>query len=119
MGLHQDLLDKLRVIASDLSEEDVAKLQEIALSLATPLPEPLPPPFPSPGVDVNKIFTYHPPRPDQVPRYEEIRARALDFAIYIVTHTPGSAEQTLAIRDLQRCVMMANAAIAINEADGG
>lgn len=67
--------------------------------------------------DLEKIFTYHPPKGDQTQRYETIRAYALEFAKLIRDLTPRSAEQTLAIRDVQRAVMMANAAIAINESE--
>ena len=66
-------------------------------------------------MDIANTFTYHAPKPDQLPRYEAIRSVARDFAQLIVASTPQSPEQTLALRDLQRCVMMANAAIAINE----
>jgi hypothetical protein len=68
-------------------------------------------------MNIEQTFRYHAPKPDQVPRYEEIRAAAREFARLLVASTPQSAEQTLALRDLQRCVMMANAAIAINEAE--
>lgn len=70
-------------------------------------------------IDVEKIFTYHPPKADQIPRYNALRMEAKGLAERIIALTPVSAEQTLAIRKLQECVMWANASIAINEAEGG
>ena len=60
-------------------------------------------------------FTYHPPVGNQGDRYSSIRNAGLEFARFINEVTPASPEQTLAIRDVQRAVMMANAAIALNE----
>lgn len=66
-------------------------------------------------MNIEQVFTYHAPKGTQQGRYERIRAEARAFAQTLLDCTPASAEQTLALRDLQRCVMMANAAIAINE----
>ena len=68
-----------------------------------------------PYLDLDQIFTYHPPFGDQADRYAKLRAAAKAYAELVVELTPASAEQTLAIRDIQRAAMMANAAIAINE----
>lgn len=65
--------------------------------------------------DVDNTFTYHAPKGDQTERYQRIREDAKRLAKTIQECTPASAEQTLALRDVQRGVMMANAAIAINE----
>ena len=69
-----------------------------------------------PAFDIENTFTYHAPQGTQAERYVEIRDMAKQLAICISDLTPPSAEQTLALRDVQRAVMMANAAIAINEA---
>lgn len=66
-------------------------------------------------LDLDNLFTYHPPFGTQLERYQSIRAAAKSFAEAIVDFTPASPEQTLAIRDVQRATMMANAAIALNE----
>ncbi len=66
-------------------------------------------------MDIDNIFVYHRPFGDQPDRYVALREKAKELARLIQSLTPASAEQTLAMRDLQRCVMMANAAIAINE----
>lgn len=67
--------------------------------------------------DLARMFTYHAPRPDQVPRYEALRAAGLEMALSVRRHTPPSAEQTLAVRAIQQAVMLANAAIAIHEVE--
>ena len=66
-------------------------------------------------MDINNTFTYHAPFGTQQARYVAIREKAKELAEVIVASSPASAEQTLALRDIQRGVMMANAAIAINE----
>lgn len=62
--------------------------------------------------DLDNRFTYHPPTPEQVPVYEDIRARARAFGIFIVANTPPSREQSLAITHLEEAVMWANAGLA-------
>lgn len=66
-------------------------------------------------LDLDNIFTYHPPVGDQSEKYQKLREKAKEYAQLIVDLTPQSAEQTLAIRKVQEASMMANAAIAINE----
>lgn len=63
------------------------------------------------------MFTYHPPKADQVERYQRIRDAALAFAMEVLSCSPESAERTLAIRHIQHASMMSNAAIAIHEAE--
>ena len=62
-----------------------------------------------------KDFSYHPPKDDQVSRYEHIRGQAHWFACVISGNTPPSREQSLALTALEEAVMWANAAIARNE----
>lgn len=64
---------------------------------------------------IESDFTYHPPKGDQVERYAMIRAAAKTLAHDIVTITPESREQSLALTNLEQAVMWANAAIARNE----
>jgi hypothetical protein len=65
-------------------------------------------------MDINNIFTYHSPTPEQLPKYEAIRAKAKELGLVIVENTPPSADQTAAIRLLREAVMTANAAIALD-----
>lgn len=57
-------------------------------------------------------FTYHPPKPEQQPKYAAIRDKAKEFALLIVDLTPASREQSLAITSLEDVVAKANAAIS-------
>lgn len=65
--------------------------------------------------NLNANFTYHPPKPDQLLRYEEIRKNGLVFAELIVKDCPPSRERSLALTALENAIMWANAAIARNE----
>lgn len=60
-------------------------------------------------------FTYHAPVRDQAARYEGMRAAAKQLAEHIVTVTPESREQSLALTALDEVVFYANAAIARRE----
>lgn len=60
-------------------------------------------------------YTYHSPKDDQASRYVEIREAAKTLAWIIVTRSPASREQSVALTHLDEVVMNANAAIARNE----
>ena len=64
---------------------------------------------------IDNNFRYHPPSGDQPKRYEMIREEARKFAIKLARMCPQSRELSLAMTDLEDCVMHANAAIARNE----
>lgn len=64
---------------------------------------------------IQKVFTYHPPKGDQAERYVRLRESAQVFAETIATLTPESREQSIALTKLEEAVMAANAAIARNE----
>ena len=64
---------------------------------------------------IDNNFRYHPPSGDQPKRYEIIREQARNFAIKLARLCPQSRELSLAMTDLEDCVMHANAAIARNE----
>ncbi len=72
-------------------------------------------PTPKQVEQIQNNFTYHPPKGDQLERYPMIRAAGEKFAELIVTATPPSREQSLALTKLEEVVMWANAAIARNE----
>jgi len=69
------------------------------------------------AADYDNRFTYHPPRPElnQAARYESIREKARQFALYLADQCPESRELSLAITKLEEVVFWANAAIARNE----
>jgi hypothetical protein len=62
--------------------------------------------------DLDNRFTYHAPRPEQVPLYENVRATAKRFAEDINAWCPDGREKSLAITHLEEVVFWANAAIA-------
>lgn len=68
-----------------------------------------------PKLNVDNIFQYHAPHGDQAERYIALREKAKELAVLIQGSTPDSREQSVALTNLQQCVMWANAAIAINE----
>jgi hypothetical protein len=65
--------------------------------------------------ELDKRFTYHPPKGDQARRYELIRDNAKDFAELLDDLCPDSRELSLALTKLEEAVMWGNAAIARNE----
>ena len=65
--------------------------------------------------EIEKRFTYHPPKGDQAERYVKIRDKAKEFVELINELTPDSREKSLAFTRLEECVMWANASIARNE----
>jgi hypothetical protein len=64
---------------------------------------------------LEKTFTYHAPKADQVPRYNEIRDTAGRLAKLLLFVCPPTRERSLALTSLEEAVMWANAAIARNE----
>jgi hypothetical protein len=65
---------------------------------------------------LRRNYTYHAPKPDQIPRYEMIRSAAGDLAALLVTLCPPSRELSMALSALEVDVVMnANASIARNE----
>jgi len=72
-------------------------------------------PFKTTIEDVDHMFKYHAPKPDQVAKYEELREEACKFAQTILRLTPGCPDQTVAIRKVREAVMTANAAIALEK----
>jgi hypothetical protein len=65
-------------------------------------------------MDLEHVFNYHPPTPEQRPKYEELRQSAKDFAATIQRLTPNCADQWAALRHVREAVMTANAAIALD-----
>ena len=57
-------------------------------------------------------FIYHPPSPEQVIVYQELREKAKELAYFIRDNVPEGPDQTAALRKLRECVMTANSGIA-------
>lgn len=66
-------------------------------------------------VQLDRAFTYHPPKQDQVDRYQRLREQGKNLAEIIVTNCPPSEEQREALKMLSAAIMWANASIARNE----
>jgi hypothetical protein len=64
---------------------------------------------------INDSFTYHPPKPDQIPRYTALREQYRQTALMVAKYTPPGRERATALTQLQLSVMLANAAIACGE----
>ncbi len=63
--------------------------------------------------DLEKRFTYHPPKDlDTTEKYENIRGLAKEFAYFIKENVPAGREQALALTHLEETVMWSNAGIA-------
>ena len=61
---------------------------------------------------LDDVFSYHPPREDQIPKYTRIREGAKQFARVLAEECPECADTSAAMRKLREAVMTANAAIA-------
>ncbi len=66
--------------------------------------------------NLEEVFTYHPPTPEQQLDYIAIRAAAQTFGKVLLQHTPQCADQQAALRKLREAVMTANAAVALKGA---
>ncbi len=60
------------------------------------------------------LFSYHAPTPEQIPKYEAIRAGAKAFAKILMDNTIPGPDQSAALRLLREAVMTANASVALN-----
>jgi hypothetical protein len=61
---------------------------------------------------LDHVFTYHSPSPEQIPKYQAIRDSAKELSHIILEFTPTCPSQTTAIQLLRQAVMVANQAIA-------
>jgi hypothetical protein len=59
-------------------------------------------------------FTYHPVKPGQPEKYQEIRGEAKKLALLIADLCPESRERSIALTELESSVFWANASIARN-----
>jgi len=65
--------------------------------------------------NIEKLFTYHPPKEGQPERYALINTAARKLAEVIVYCTPPGADQSSAIRKVREARMTANAAISLED----
>lgn len=62
--------------------------------------------------DLLNRFSYHPPSGNKTAAYNEVRAKALEFAEFLNVTVPDGRELSLALTKLEEAVMWANAGIA-------
>lgn len=67
---------------------------------------------PGGNLDLDSVFTYHPPTEDQIPRYETLRATGRVMAQVIAELVPPGPERSTALARVREAVMWANAGIA-------
>lgn len=62
---------------------------------------------------IKNDFTYHHPTDkSQINKFETIRNRALDYAVYLTNNCPHGRELSLALTKLEEVVFWANASVA-------
>jgi hypothetical protein len=66
---------------------------------------------------IENEFTHHPPKGDQVQRYEKLRFNGGNLAEMVMELCPDSRERSTALAKIREAVMWANAAIACNEVE--
>ena len=64
---------------------------------------------------IEKAFTYYPPKPGQPEIYTQLRAATKELALLADGFCPNGREKSLAMTKLEKFVMWANAAIARGE----
>ena len=67
-------------------------------------------------LDLQAVFSYHPPVDGDPEKYAAIRAAGLHLAETIVANAPECADRTVAIRKVREAVMDANASVALKGA---
>jgi hypothetical protein len=63
---------------------------------------------------IENNFKYHAPKDGQAEKYEQLRAKAKEYAAMILELCPESRERSVALTELETAMMWANAAIARN-----
>lgn len=71
--------------------------------------------LPQINAELETLFTYHAPRPDQRPRYVILRALAKQFAQGIMLMVENGKERGVAVQKVREAVMWANAGIAMEK----
>lgn len=67
---------------------------------------------------IEKCFTYHPPKSLQPEMYKEIRDKAKEFAYLLDDYCPHSREKIVAMQKIEEAVFWANASIAREDVKG-
>ena len=70
---------------------------------------------PEQEAELDRLFTYHKPTAEQLPKFDAVNEAAKNFARIVLLNTPRSADQSAAIRLIREARMTANAAIALEK----
>lgn len=65
------------------------------------------------SAQLDDMFTYHAPTPEQLPKYAAINAAARAFAQAVIVNTDPCPDQSAAIRLIREARMTANSAVAL------
>lgn len=68
--------------------------------------------------NLDDVFSYHRPTPDQAERHGKIKVAARAFAASILELAPDCADRAAALRHVREAMMTASAAIALEPAAG-
>lgn len=63
--------------------------------------------------DLDNVFSYHRPTPDQAQRHEAVKIAAKAFAAEILRLAPDCADRSAALRHVREAMMTTSAAIAL------
>lgn len=63
--------------------------------------------------NVDEVFKYHTPTPDQIPRFQAVNEAAKAFAKVILENVPRTPTRTRALNTIMDTRMLANAGIAL------
>jgi len=61
-----------------------------------------------------ELFSYHPPNPVTLPKFQAINQAAKNFAEVVLQNCPAGSDRSGAINCIRTARMVANAAIALN-----
>jgi hypothetical protein len=65
-------------------------------------------------MNLEHVFMYRPPSPEDQKKYQRIREAAKMLAGIIMEECPSCADRTTALREVRSAVMWANASIALD-----
>lgn len=67
----------------------------------------------SPESVIEKIFTYQPPTPTTLPKFQAVREAGKYFAKVVAQNVPGGQDRLNAVLKIREAVMLANAGISL------
>ena len=68
---------------------------------------------------LERLFMYHAPGDEQIPRYRALRAAALEFARALIRNTRPGADQAASLRKIREALFTANASVALEGKGAG